>query len=62
MNLAQVHARFTVGGAAATQSISSLDGERRCDGINLSQGDNVVPAEVATAKWQSENVGESEVG
>ena len=42
--------------------ISSLDGERRCDGINLSQGDNVAPAEVPTAKWQRENVGESEVG
>ena len=62
MNLAQVHARFTVGGAAATHSISLLDGEGRCDGINLSQGDNVAPAEVPTAKWQRENVGESEVG
>ncbi len=29
---------------------------------NPSQGDNVAPAEVTTAKWQSENVGESEVG
>ena len=54
--------RYTAGGAAATHSISSLDGERRCDGINPSQGDNVASAELATAKWQSENVGESEVG
>ena len=29
---------------------------------NPSQGDNVAPAEVPTAKWQRENVGESEVG
>ena len=29
---------------------------------NPSQGGNVAPAEVTTAKWQSENVGESEVG
>ena len=29
---------------------------------NPSQGDNAASAEVATAKWQSENVGESEVG
>ena len=54
--------RLITGGAVTTHLIFSLDGERRCDGINLSQGDNVVPAEVATAKWQSENVGKSEVG
>jgi len=29
---------------------------------NPSQGGNVAPAEVTTAKWQRENVGESEVG
>ena len=34
----------------------------RRDGINPSHGDNVATAEVATAKWQSENVVESEVG
>ncbi len=33
----------------------------RRDGINPSHGDNVATAEVATAKWQSENVVESEV-
>ena len=33
----------------------------RRDGINPSYGDNVATAEVATTKWWSENVVESEV-
>jgi len=54
-------ARFTAGGAAATQNFLSRRGEAVWRN-NPSQGDNVAPAEVTTAKWQSENVGESEVG
>ena len=61
VNPAQVHARYTAGGAAATYQFPLSTERGRRDGINPSYGDNVATAEVATTKWWSENVVESEV-
>ena len=62
VNLAQVHVPFLLLVVRQQLDQFPFSTERgRRDGINPSYGDNVATAEVATTKWWSENVVESEV-